>query len=103
MQRYAAFSLARLSNFLTSIGKQHGATLYTIQLGLNLIWMPIFFGLSRPIEAAVDMLALIGTTSYLAYVWHNVDPVSTWTLMPYLCWLGFASYLSVSVHTDEII
>jgi hypothetical protein len=30
---------------------KHCATLYTIQLGLNLVWMPIFFGLKRPIEA----------------------------------------------------
>ena len=64
--------------------------------------MPIFFGLSRPVEAAVDMLALIGTTSYLAYVWHGVDAVAAWTLVPYLFWLGFAAYLSVRVlHQRE--
>ncbi|KAL8795525.1 MAG: hypothetical protein Q9195_001946 [Heterodermia aff. obscurata] len=71
-----------------------GATLYTIQLGLNLIWMPLFFGLKRPIEATVDIVALTGVTGYLTYIWSQVDPVAAWGIAPYLSWLGFATYLS---------
>ncbi|KAF2498621.1 TspO/MBR-related protein [Lophium mytilinum] len=77
----------------TILAKQ-GATLYTIQLGLNLLWMPLFFGLRRPIEATVDIVALTGVTGYLAYIWGQVDPVCGWLLAPYLGWLGFATYLS---------
>ena len=40
---------------------RRGATLYTIQLGLNIIWMPLFFGMGRPIEALCDIVALTGT------------------------------------------
>ncbi|OHE95802.1 TspO/MBR family protein [Colletotrichum orchidophilum] len=72
---------------------KHGATLYTIQLGLNLIWMPLFFLLKRPIEATVDILALIGINSYLAYLWGSVDAVAGACLVPYLGWLSFATYL----------
>ncbi|KAK3208346.1 hypothetical protein GRF29_77g433098 [Pseudopithomyces chartarum] len=79
-----------------SLAKQ-GATLYTIQLGLNLIWMPLFFRLNRPIAAAFDILALGGTVSYLTYIWGQVDETSGWLLAPYLGWLGFASYLCVGV------
>ena len=78
-----------------ALAKQ-GATLYTIQLALNLIWMPLFFGLKRPIEATVDIVALTGVTGYLAYIWSQVDEVSTWALVPYLGWLSFATYLTVS-------
>lgn len=74
---------------------KQGATLFTIQLGLNLIWMPLFFGLKRPIEATADIVALTGVTGYLTYVWSQVDSVSAWCLAPYLAWLGFATYLSV--------
>ncbi|GAB7357056.1 hypothetical protein MBLNU459_g7875t1 [Dothideomycetes sp. NU459] len=73
---------------------KQGATLYTIQLGLNLIWMPLFFSLKRPIEATLDIVALTGTTGYLAYIWGQVDEVAGWTLVPYLGWLTFATYLS---------
>lgn len=81
---------------------RHGATLYTIQLGLNLIWMPLFFQLKRPVEATVDILALTGTVGYLTYIWGQVDEVAGWCLAPYLGWLGFASYLTVSIgHLNE--
>ncbi|MCJ1323934.1 hypothetical protein MMC10_000596 [Thelotrema lepadinum] len=74
---------------------KHGATLYTIQLGLNLIWMPLYFKWKRPIEASVDIVALTGVTAYLANVWGQVDEVAAWALAPYLGWLGFASYLCI--------
>jgi translocator protein len=81
---------------------KQGATLYTIQLGLNLVWMPLFFMLKRPIEATVDIVALTGTVSYLTYVWSKVDSLAGWALAPYLGWLGFATYLTVGVgHLND--
>lgn len=76
---------------------KHGATLYTIQLGLNLIWMPLFFWAKRPIEASVDIVALTGVTGYLTYLWSKVDTVAGLTMAPYLGWLGYATYLSIGV------
>jgi benzodiazapine receptor len=96
---------------------KQGATLYTVQLGLNLVvrsfpfpspeskiptdlhlqWMPLFFVAKRPIEATVDIAALTGTVGYLAYIWGQVDHISAWALAPYLGWLGFATYLSAGV------
>ena len=74
---------------------QQGATVYTIQLGLNLVWMPLFFGLNRPIEASVDIIALTGTVGYLAHIWGKIDEKAAWALVPYLAWLSFASYLCI--------
>ncbi|RDL38582.1 putative Translocator protein like protein [Venustampulla echinocandica] len=76
---------------------KHGATLYTIQLGLNLMWMPLFFWAKRPIEASVDIVALTGVTGYLTYLWAKVDTVAGLALAPYLGWLGYATYLSLGV------
>lgn len=59
--------------------------------------MPLFFGLKRPIEATIDIIALTGVTGYLAYTWGQVDAVAGWALAPYLGWLGFATYLSAGV------
>jgi benzodiazapine receptor len=67
--------------------------------------MPLFFGLGRPIEATVDIVALTGVTGYLAYTWGQVDLIAGWTLAPYLGWLSFATYLSVctvSIYSLEI-
>ncbi|KAI3556206.1 TspO/MBR family protein [Colletotrichum abscissum] len=92
---YRAFhtGLSPTSTLSQIADTKHGATLYTIQLGLNLIWMPLFFLLKRPVAATVDILALLGINSYLAYLWGSVDAVAGACLVPYLGWLSFATYL----------
>ena len=92
----------------TSVGTpsaKHGATLFTIQLGLNLVWTPLFFGIRRPVEAAVDIVTLVGVNCYLTYVWSGVDKVAAWCMTPYLAWLGFATYLNLGfgVLNDWVI
>lgn len=76
---------------------QQGATLYTIQLGLNLIWMPTFFRFKMPIAAAVDAAAMTLVTGYLTYVWSQVDEVAAACLVPYVAWGAFATYLTIGV------
>jgi benzodiazapine receptor len=79
----------------TILAARQGATLYTIQLGLNLAWMPLFYGLNQPVLATIDAAALVGINSYLAWLWGSkVDEVAGWLLVPYVGWLGFATYLS---------
>jgi len=96
---YRAYStgMATTSSLEKRLLTKQGATLYTIQLGLNLLWMPLFFWAKRPIEATVDIVALTGVVSYLTYIWGQVDVISAWALAPYLGWLGFATYLSAGV------
>ena len=81
---------------------RRGATLYTAQLAMNLLWTPLFFYLQRPVEATVDIVALTGTVGYLTYIWSKVDPIASYCLVPYLGWLGFATYLTVAVsHLND--
>lgn len=69
-------------------------TLYSIQLALNLVWMPLFFVAKRPIAATVDIVGLLGVNGYLTYLWSSIDSVAALCQIPYLGWLGFATYLS---------
>ncbi|KAG9242231.1 TspO/MBR family-domain-containing protein [Calycina marina] len=99
---YSAYRAYTVGLAPTASIEQHlltkqGATLYTIQLGLNLIWTPLFFTLKRPMEATIDIVAITGVTGYLTYVWGQVDAGAGWCLAPYLAWLGFATYLSAGV------
>lgn len=59
--------------------------------------MPLFFVAKRPIEATANITALTATTAYLTYVWSQVDSTAAWAISPYLGWLGFATYLCVSI------
>lgn len=65
--------------------------------------MPLFFKFKRPIEATADIVALTGTTAYLTYIYSQIDSVAAWGLAPYLGWLSFATYLSVSVTLKGLI
>lgn len=99
---YAAYRIANigLSPFSapgTIATTRHAMTLYTVQLGLNLLWTPLFFGLHRPIEASVDIISLVGINAYLTYLYSLIDPVSAWLQVPYLGWLSFATYLCTSI------
>ncbi|KAK6193415.1 casein kinase 2 regulatory subunit [Pestalotiopsis sp. IQ-011] len=76
---------------------KHAATLYSVQLGLNLAWMPLFFGIRKPAVALADIAALLGINVYLAKLFFGMDETAGWLYVPYLAWLGFATYLNAGV------
>ena len=78
-------------------------TLYVLQLVLNAIWTPIFFGLYPFIGApalwialvvilAMDVLVLLTMISF----WR-VSKVAAWLLVPYWAWLLFATTLNAAI------
>lgn len=96
---YAAYraawtGLSPFSSPQTIQTTKHSMTVYTIQLGLNLVWMPLFFVAKRPVEATADIVVLLGLNGYLASLWGSIDSVAALCHAPYIAWLGFATYLS---------
>ncbi|KAI0890428.1 TspO/MBR-related protein [Annulohypoxylon maeteangense] len=71
--------------------------LYTIQLGVNILWMPLFFGMRRVDLAAADIVLLAGLNGYLTYLYFSVDNLAGWCQVPHLAWLAFATYLTGGV------
>lgn len=69
-------------------------SLYTTQLALNYLWMPLFFGFRQPATAMGDMTLLIGNVAVLMGNWWSADRTAFWLMTPYLAWLGYASYLN---------
>ncbi|KAJ5151300.1 TspO/MBR-related protein [Penicillium canariense] len=72
-------------------------TLYTTQLALNFLWMPLFFGLGRPAAALGDMTLLMGNVTLLLANWWDADRTAFWLMTPYYVWLGYAAYLNAGV------
>jgi translocator protein len=72
---------------------ESGATLYTAQLAVNLCFSTLFFTLGRSVEGLVNIATLTGMVGYLAYIWIGVDQTAAYCLVPYIAWLGFATYL----------
>ncbi len=68
---------------------------YYIQLFINFLWSPIFFGLEWLTLAAV-WLALLVAAVYITYRhFRRICPVAGYLLIPYLIWCLFALYLNI--------
>lgn len=70
---------------------------FFVQLVLNALWTPLFFGLHRPDLALACILALwvaiLGTMRSFA----RVSPASAALLAPYLLWVSFAAALNAAI------
>jgi len=71
--------------------------LFIIQLILNAIWTPLFFGLKNPRLAFFEIL-LMWIFIVLSTVWFfRVSPTAGYLMLPYLAWVSFASALNYSI------
>jgi len=70
---------------------------FGLQLGLNVLWSALFFGLQSPFLGLIEIIALwlaILATIVLA---SRVSRPAAYLLVPYLAWVSFAAYLTWSV------
>lgn len=71
--------------------------LFLLQLLLNAIWSPAFFGLQCPLLALVIIALLLTTLIYLASQFKNSHSINFYLLVPYLLWVFFATYLNLGI------
>jgi tryptophan-rich sensory protein len=70
---------------------------WAIQLVLNAIWTPIFFGLRQPGWAFLDMVGLWLAIGATMNAFARVKPWTAWMLAPYLAWVTFAAFLNFTI------
>lgn len=78
--------------------KKRALTLYLIQLGLNFIWSPVFFGLQWYLVAFIILLALWVAILLTIRAFSAIDERAGDLLIPYLLWVTFAGYLNFGVY-----
>jgi len=75
-------------------------TLYVVQLVLNAVWTPVFFGLYPSVGAPalwialVIILALDVAVLLTMLAFWRVSRVAAWLLVPYWAWVLFATTLN---------
>lgn len=71
--------------------------LWGLQIALNTLWTPIFFGLRRIGGAIFVIVALwLAVAATMVSFWM-IDPVAGWLFVPYLIWCSIALALNVAV------
>jgi benzodiazapine receptor len=68
--------------------------LFTTQLVLNFLWSVIFFGMHLPLAAFVEIIFLWISIALLIVDFWKHSKLAAIILIPYLCWVSFASVLN---------
>lgn len=71
--------------------------LFAVQLGLNIAWSIIFFGLHRPGLAVLDILLLLVAIIATTIAFWKVSVTAGSLMLPYLAWVVFAAVLNFSL------
>lgn len=72
-------------------------TLWIVQLVLNFLWSPVFFGAEMPRAGlAVIILLLAAILGFIVAAW-NEDRSAAWLFVPYAFWVAFATLLNLSI------
>ena len=92
-----AYSGWRVGKTPRGAARRRALTLWGTQLALNAAWTPLFFGARRPALALFDLVAVDTAAALYAAAAARVDRRAAGAFVPYLGWLGFATYLDASI------
>lgn len=71
---------------------------YYIQLTINLLWSIIFFVFKFKFFSIVWILLLLIAVFNLYSVLKPLKRISSYLLIPYILWIGFATYLTIGIY-----
>ncbi len=78
-------------------GGRYALVLFFVQLGLNVTWSALFFGLRLPGAALVEVLVLLLAIIATAISFLPFSRTAFWLLIPYAAWVSFASHLNAEI------
>ncbi|HYP09750.1 MAG TPA: TspO/MBR family protein [Bryobacteraceae bacterium] len=71
--------------------------LFVYQLGLNVLWCILFFGLRNPDAAAAEIVVLWLALSATVVAFLRIHRLAALLLAPYWLWISFATALNISI------
>lgn len=78
-------------------GNAYGMGFWAMQIALNTLWTPIFFGLER-IKGGMLVLSFLWLAVAGSMItFFSVDTLAGWLMVPYLIWVTVAGALNLAV------
>jgi tryptophan-rich sensory protein len=74
-----------------------GLALFGVQMLLNYSWSPLFFAAHQVTLALAVIAAMIALTLACLVLFARIRKLAALLLLPYLAWLGFATYLNFEI------
>ena len=83
-------------------GSGMALALWALQIALNTLWTPVFFGAHR-LRAAMGIILLLWLSVAAAMVsFWELDLVAGLLMVPYLAWLCVATALNYRIWRDNL-
>jgi len=70
---------------------------FALQLALNALWSPLFFGLRNPLAGLVDIVPLWAAILATMVCFWRISPLAGALLVPYWLWVSFATALNFMI------
>jgi tryptophan-rich sensory protein len=77
-------------------GSGQATALWSLQIALNTLWTPVYFGLHRIRSAMVVMVCLWLSVAACTLVFLQLDQIAGLLFLPYLLWVTIAGALNFS-------
>jgi tryptophan-rich sensory protein len=96
---YVLIGIAGARAFEASWGRGRRLAMgaFGLQLGLNLAWSLMFFGLQQPGWALAEILVLVAAIGLTMREFDRIDRRAAALLVPYLAWVAYATYLNAGL------
>ena len=89
-----ATAAGMVSNQAASAQRNSALGLFVVQMVLNSLWSYIFFGLQKPGLAFGEICLMWVAIAATVVAFARVSPPAAYLMVPYLCWVTFASVLN---------
>lgn len=77
--------------------KKEMLKLYAIQLVLNALWSPAFFGMQSPLMGLLVIIPLWVAIVLCIVQFRRLSPFTSGLMVPYLIWVSFATALNTAI------
>jgi tryptophan-rich sensory protein len=97
---YALMALAAWRVWMADASRsvtRRALAMFFVQLVLNALWSPVFFGAKRPDVAFLVIVMLLGTVAVTLVQFFRLDRLAGWMLIPYLFWVAYAAVLNAAI------
>ena len=78
-------------------GRDAALASYAIQLFINALWSPFFFGVKSAGSGLFIIVALWLSIVWMIREFWTVKPAAAWMSLPYLVWVSYAAALNLSI------
>jgi translocator protein len=94
---YALIGVAAWRVWRSENPRTAALTFWWIGLVLNTVWPWLFFAIGRLGLAFGESVALWISILATMLLFARIDRKAAWFLLPYLCWVGFATVLNLAI------